>query len=188
MSDLFKNIVKLPPPHTARSYSELTPVYTADEVAKTVASFEAELIKSNERVKELEKRNNNQSKTIEGMEENTQKLESEVCALLGRYGDIWYEGFHSAQEQQKNASMWCITDVSPDELLAMSEVAETEHLRKALSIDAETPRTTALNRFAIEQKRTGYYDSCIESGLNEGQANLRADIYVEQLSKEQENV
>jgi hypothetical protein len=54
MSDLFKNIVKLPPPHTARSYSELTPVYTADEVAKTVSSFEVELAKANERVKKLE--------------------------------------------------------------------------------------------------------------------------------------
>jgi predicted phosphoribosyltransferase len=54
MSELFKNIVKLPPPHTARSYSELTPVYTADEVAKTVSSFEVELAKANERVKELE--------------------------------------------------------------------------------------------------------------------------------------
>lgn len=56
MSELFKNIVKLPPPHTARSYSELTPVYTADEVAKTVSSFEVELAKANERVKKLEHR------------------------------------------------------------------------------------------------------------------------------------
>lgn len=52
MSELFKNIVRLPPPHTARSYSELTPVYTADEVAKTVASFEAELTKANELLSE----------------------------------------------------------------------------------------------------------------------------------------
>jgi hypothetical protein len=59
MSELFKNIVKLPPPHTARSYSELTPVYTADEVAKTVSSFEVELAKANERVKELEDENTN---------------------------------------------------------------------------------------------------------------------------------
>lgn len=53
MSGLFKNIVKLPPPHTARSYSELTPVYTADEVAKTVSSFEVELAKANEDYKTL---------------------------------------------------------------------------------------------------------------------------------------
>lgn len=34
-----------------------------------------------------------------------------------------------------------------------------------------------LNKFAIEQKRIGYYDSCIKSGLNEGQASLLSDIY-----------
>ena len=37
--------------------------------------------------------------------------------------------------------------------------------------------TDKLNKFAIEQKRIGYYDSCIKSGLNEGQASLLSDIY-----------
>lgn len=44
----------------------------------------------------------------------------------------------------------------------------------------------ALNKFAIEQKVGGYYDSCIESGMNGGQSSLLADIYAEQLRKEQE--
>lgn len=42
-----------------------------------------------------------------------------------------------------------------------------------------------LNKFAIEKKREGYYDSCIESGMNGGQADLLSDIYAEQLRKEQ---
>ncbi|GEM_PF-6758069 len=40
-----------------------------------------------------------------------------------------------------------------------------------------------LNKFAIEQKIKGYYDSCIESGMNEGQSSILADIYSEQLRK-----
>ncbi|GFD71002.1 hypothetical protein KUL113_04220 [Tenacibaculum sp. KUL113] len=42
-----------------------------------------------------------------------------------------------------------------------------------------------LNKFAIEKKVEGYYDSCIESGMNGGQADLLSDIYGEQLRKEQ---
>lgn len=47
-------------------------------------------------------------------------------------------------------------------------------------------RRPFLNKFAIEQKIIGYYDSCIESGMNGGQASLISDIYAEQLRKEQE--
>lgn len=94
--------------------------------------------KAKERVKELEK--------------NVQKLESEVCVLLGRYGDIWYEGFKSAQEDQKNMNIGCITEISPDEVLAMSEAAETGYLKQAASKNAEHPRQRALNKFALEQK------------------------------------
>ncbi len=43
-----------------------------------------------------------------------------------------------------------------------------------------------VNKFAIEKKREGYYNSCIESGMNGGQADLLSDIYAEQLRKEQE--
>lgn len=79
MSELLKNIVRLPPPHTARSYSELTPVYTADEVARTVASFESELAKANERVRELEERCSSHEKDMFRqcvfMEKTAEKLE-----------------------------------------------------------------------------------------------------------------
>ena len=42
-----------------------------------------------------------------------------------------------------------------------------------------------LNKFAIEKKCEGYYDSCIESGMNGGEAALFSGIYTEQLRKEQ---
>lgn len=85
MSELFKNIVKLPPPHTARSYSELTPVYTADEVAKTVSSFEVELAKANERVKELEELNLELAVNVEACCELT---EIEMGAAIDRLLEI----------------------------------------------------------------------------------------------------
>ena len=68
MSDVFKDIKKLPLPHTARSFPEMAAVFAEEDVRETVASFEAELAKVSERARELEKRNNNQSKTIEAME------------------------------------------------------------------------------------------------------------------------
>ncbi|CAN0603286.1 unnamed protein product, partial [Ectocarpus sp. 12 AP-2014] len=70
---------------------------------------------------------------LKELEQNVQKLESEVCVLLGRYGDVWYEGFKSAQEYQENMNIGCITDISSDNILAMSEAAETEYLKQAAS-------------------------------------------------------
>ena len=128
---------------------------------------------------------------VRELEKNKQELESEVCALLGRYGDIWYEGFHSAQEQQKNENMWCITDVSPDELLAMSEAAEAEHIRKDFSIDAEAPRTNALNKFALEQKIGELLEfrgslGCLDN-RDASKFALAINKRIEQLRKEQDD-
>jgi hypothetical protein len=118
---------------------------------------------------------------------NVQKLESEVCVLLGRYGDIWYEGFKSAQEYQENMNIGCITDISPDNILAMSEAAETEYLKKAASKNAEHPRQKALNKFALEQNIEGIQRvlDCRELNLSQGDIDT-IKLMQEKLHKEQE--
>ncbi|MFD3318065.1 hypothetical protein ACE414_10530 [Alteromonas macleodii] len=138
MSDVFKGIKKLPFPHTARSFPEMAAVFAEEDVRETVASFEAELARVSERVRELEY-------IKEG-------LAKEVSILLGRYGDIWYDGFQCAKEEQSKMNMGCITDISDEEILSMSEAAETEYLKKASSKVAELPMQKALNKYAIEKK------------------------------------
>lgn len=72
-----------------------------------------------------------------------------------------------------------------NELRAKLETAEqrVKELEGEIASRDKTglPSQRAVNKFAIEQKATGYYDSCIESGMNEGQSSLLADIYAEQL-------
>tara|TARA_X000001388_G_scaffold23413_2_gene15919 strand:+ start:372 stop:887 length:516 start_codon:yes stop_codon:yes gene_type:complete len=81
MTESFKNIVRLPPPHTARSYSELTPVYTADEVAKTIASFEAELEKANEIISECWRLVGNDVDSKSALPESVNSLNERVNEL-----------------------------------------------------------------------------------------------------------
>lgn len=108
MSELFKNIVRLPPPHTARSYSQLTPVYTADEVAKTVASFEAELAKANEEITGLKLRIDNQRESLKKQYSRNDIAESELAnanervALLERVEKIFNESPELTFENAKS--------------------------------------------------------------------------------------
>ena len=109
MTESFENIVRLPPPHTARSYSELTPVYKADEVAKTIASFEAELAKANERVKELEQDVLEEIENRDSREEWLDKLSSEIsryfCVDIGEHSSAnnpWLKAFEAIPEGTLN--------------------------------------------------------------------------------------
>ena len=66
------------------------------------------------------------------------------------------------------------------ELEEKNDLMMTRLMAAALGLASGKSCPTAieeLNKFAIEQKRIGYYDSCIKSGLNEGQASLLSDIY-----------
>jgi len=128
---------------------------TADQAAE----IEAEITQLRERNAELDNEGgsllvayNQAMSRVKELEQNIQKLESEVCVLLGRYGDIWYEGFKSAQEDQENMNIGCITDISPDNILAMSEAAETEYLKQAASKNAEHPRQRALKKIGLENQ------------------------------------
>ncbi len=81
MKEVFKNIVRLPSPHTARSYSELTPVYKADEVAKTIASFEAELAKADEIISECWRLVGNDVDSKSALPESVNSLNERVNEL-----------------------------------------------------------------------------------------------------------
>ncbi|AXT40232.1 hypothetical protein D1814_16905 [Alteromonas sp. BL110] len=184
MSNVFKDIKKLPFPHTARSFPEMAAVFAEEDVRETVASFEAELARVSDRVRELEY-------IKEG-------LAKEVSILLRRYGDIWYDGFQSAKEEQSKLNLGCITDISDDVILSMSEAAETKYLKKASSKVAELPMQKALNKFAIEKKIEALHSAA--SDLEEIKSKLGEDIVrsslavaigylkskAEQLHKEQE--
>lgn len=143
MSDFFKNIVRLPPPHTARSFSQLTPVYTADEVAKTVASFEAELAKANNYTAELEVRK-------EALEESLNGCTEKVLSLSGKLA--------KANERVKKLEAQTFDVIAAQSIEQAYQIASSFPKDKAIleALSAvKVGATNRLNKFAIEKKAEG---------------------------------
>ncbi len=71
---------------------------------------------------------------IASLNKKVEKLESNELYIMSGYGDNWFDGFMAAREEQQSDNS-CITDYSHDVIMEMSEVAESEYLKKVTSKD-----------------------------------------------------
>ncbi|MBO7920968.1 hypothetical protein J5X92_01890 [Alteromonas sp. K632G] len=113
---------------------------------------------------------------IKQLRERVKELEQNLLPIengKNRYGlDVSY--FRNAINRELNRSL---ANHKPDELArVLARLSRTAD--ESVMFEPEFS-----GNFAIEKKRIGYYASCIESGMNDGQASLLADIYAEQLRK-----
>lgn len=77
-------------------------------------------------------------KQYEREKQRAEAAERESLVLLQRYGDNWYDGFIAAWEDQRGRTFGSIDDYSKDDILKMSEQAESEYLKKSLSNQPES--------------------------------------------------
>ncbi len=166
------------------SYLEHTPI---EDLAKNelesahrkIKHATEQLAKANERVKELELHANSIANALGFNAKNNNRLSTSVICTNIRN----LHSFSDCLSRIENAFLMVKSE--PDEFGETSEDV-------AFSKWGLTPQEYCiefgkwLKKFAIEQKVIGYYDSCIESGMNGDQSSLLSDIYAEQLRKGRE--
>lgn len=85
------------------------------------------------------------------------RLEAQLVSLVGRYGDNWYDGYLAAWKHQRDSKFGSIDDYTTDDILEMSEAAESEYLKKSWSRNAEQP----VNSFIIKQQAKAFENAQI---------------------------
>ncbi len=86
----------------------------------------------------------------EALKQKNLSLECQVCVLMGRYGDIWYDGFLEAWKDQRERKMGCISDYDETEIVNMSEHAEGRYFKSGVSENAEKPKREIVRKITKE--------------------------------------
>lgn len=86
----------------------------------------------------------------EALKQKNLSLECQVCSLMGRYGDIWYDGFLYAWEDQRQRKFGCISNYTETEIASMSENAEERYFKSGVSVNAEKPKPEIVRKITKE--------------------------------------